>query len=119
MLSVNFKNEFNMIDRGKILQEVSLRCMSISPSVEFLYRQPTRLFLRTGFIWLAYEIQQGDPLGPIISFTLHPLILKIRNNCNLSIQAWYFDDDTVIGDSVEVYKASSIIQSKGPYWDWS
>lgn len=37
MLFVDFKNAFNMIDRGKMLEKVRARYPSISSSVEFLY----------------------------------------------------------------------------------
>lgn len=42
---------------------------------------------------------------------------ETRDNCNLSIQAWYLDDDTVIGDLIEVSNALSIIQSEGPKFE--
>ncbi|GJT06297.1 hypothetical protein Tco_0840759 [Tanacetum coccineum] len=45
-------------------------------------------------------VQQGDPLGPLLfSIVLHPLVCKIRDSFNLSFQAWYLDDGTIIGDT--------------------
>ena len=38
----------------------------------------------------------------------------IHDACSLSIQVWYLDDGTVIEDSVEVNRALTLIQSKGP-----
>jgi hypothetical protein len=37
MLTVDFSNAFNMVDRSAMLQEVRVRCPSISLWVEFLY----------------------------------------------------------------------------------
>lgn len=53
-------------------------------------------------------MQQGDPLGPLLfALTLHPIVKQI------DLQAWYLDDGTVIGDTMEVAKALCIVQDKG------
>jgi hypothetical protein len=45
---------------------------------------------------------------------LHPLVLKVQENCDLPFHAWYLDDGTIIGDSVQVAKALDIISMEGP-----
>lgn len=45
---------------------------------------------------------------------LHPLICKIRDSFNLSLQAWYLDDGTIIGDTLVVGKALELIILDGP-----
>ncbi|XP_026420203.1 uncharacterized protein LOC113316197 [Papaver somniferum] len=62
----------------------------------------------------AKGVQQGDPLGPLLfALTLHPLVFKIVMQCSLDLHAWYLDDGTIIGDTLEVSTALQIIQSEG------
>ncbi|KAK2455796.1 hypothetical protein QL285_003218 [Trifolium repens] len=115
MLTVDFSNAFNMVDRSALLREVRVRCPSISLWVEFLYGQAARLYLGDGYIMSATGVQQGDPLGPLLfALVLHPLVHKIRDNCNLLLHAWYLDDGTIVGDSMEVAKTLDIIREMGP-----
>src|SRR6266487_829484 len=115
MLTIDFSNAFNMVDRSALLQEVRVRCPYISLWVEFLYGQAARLYLGDDHIMAATGVQQGDPLGPLLfALVLHPLIHKIIDNCKLLFHAWYFDDETIIGDSEEVAKSLDIIRETGP-----
>ena len=103
MLTVDFSNAFNMVDRSPLLRKVRMRCPSISLWVEFLYGQAARLCLGDGHIMSATRVQQGDPLGPLLfALVLHPLIHQVRDNCKHLLHAWYLDDGTIIGDSKEV-----------------
>jgi len=115
MLTVDFSNAFNLVDRSALLREVRFRCPSISLWVEFLYGQATRLYLGDGHIMYATGVQQGDPLGPLLfALVLHPLIHQVRDSYKLLLHAWYLDDGNLVGDSEEVAKALDIIQVVGP-----
>ncbi|XP_052627549.1 uncharacterized protein LOC128134140 [Lactuca sativa] len=115
MLTIDFSNAFNLVDRSALLHEVRLRCPSISLWVDFLYGQAARLCLGNTHIRSSTGVQQGDPLGPLLfAIVLHPLLHKIRDNCKLLLHAWYLDDGTLIGDLEEVAKALDTIMVTGP-----
>jgi len=92
MLTVDFSNVFNLVDRSALLREVRLRCPSISLWVEFLYGQAARLYVGDGHrgvcgaIRLGYEAKL-EPIQKIkyVWFGLVRLVLKnifkpIRSN---------------------------------------
>ncbi|XP_052625610.1 uncharacterized protein LOC128132729 [Lactuca sativa] len=115
MLTVDFSNAFNLVDRSSLLHEVKKMCPSISLLVNFLYGQAARLYIGAQHRWSATGVQQGDPLGPLLfDLVLHSLVQKIRDNCKLLLHAWYLDDGTFIGDSEEVARVLNIIRLHGP-----
>ncbi|GKE88146.1 putative reverse transcriptase domain-containing protein, partial [Tanacetum coccineum] len=89
MLTVDFSNAFNLVDRTTLLHEVRTRCPSISLWVDFLYGQSARLYVGDDYIWSTTGVQQGDPLGPLLfALVLHPLVHRIRDCCQLLFHAW-------------------------------
>ncbi|GJS27562.1 putative reverse transcriptase domain-containing protein [Tanacetum coccineum] len=115
MLTVDFSNAFNLVDRTTLLHEVRTRCPSISLWVDFLYGQSARLDVGDDHIWSTTGVQQWDPLWPLLfALVLHPLVHQIRDCCQLLFHAWYLNDGTIIGDVNEVAKAIDIIKAKGP-----
>ncbi|GJU18614.1 putative reverse transcriptase domain-containing protein [Tanacetum coccineum] len=115
MLTVDFSNAFNLVDRSALLHEVRVRCPFISLWVDFLYGQAIRLYIGDTHIWSATGVQQGYPLGALLfTLVLHPLIHKIRDSSKLLLHAWYLDDGTIIGDSEEVSRVLDIIKVSGP-----
>ncbi|GJW55637.1 hypothetical protein Tco_0099722 [Tanacetum coccineum] len=84
MLTVDFSNAFNLVDRTTLLQE-----LSSSRGNPLL-----------------------GPL--LFALVLHPLVHRIRDCCQLLFHAWYLDDGTIIGDTKEVAKAIDIIRAEGP-----
>ncbi|GJW79180.1 putative reverse transcriptase domain-containing protein [Tanacetum coccineum] len=114
MLTVDFSNAFNLVDRSALLHEVRVKCPSISLWVDFLYGQTSRLYIGDTHIWSATRVKQGDPLGPLLfALILHPLLHKIKDSCKLLLHAWYLDDRTVIRDSKEVARVLDIIKVSG------
>ncbi|CAO2814623.1 unnamed protein product [Amaranthus hypochondriacus] len=103
MLLVDFRNAFNLVNRTALLREVRLRCPSLSRWVEFCYSTPARLYYGEHTLRSCQGVQQGDPLGPLLfALVLHPLVCRIRDSFDLCLQAWYLDDDTIIGDTLVV-----------------
>ncbi|XP_076928462.1 uncharacterized protein LOC143592430 [Bidens hawaiensis] len=115
MLTVDFFNAFNLVDRTSLLHEVRSRCPSISLWVDFLYGQSARLYVGDAYIRSTTGVQQGEPLGPLLfALVLHPFVHRIRDRCKLLFHAWYLDDGTIIGDTKEVANALDIIRAEGP-----
>ncbi|XP_026399437.1 uncharacterized protein LOC113295303 [Papaver somniferum] len=115
MLLIDFSNAFHMVSRSQLIKEVLLRFPGISRSVEFCYLRPAKLYYDHYILSSALGVQQGDPLGPLLfALTLHPLVKIIASQCKLDLHAWYLDDDTIIGDTLEVAKDLSIIETEGP-----
>lgn len=115
MLLVDFSNAFNLVERTVLVKEVRERCPSIARWVEFCYSQHARLYYNDSILSSSQGVQQGDPLGPLLfALILHPMVNKIAAECNLDLHAWYLDDGTIAGDTMEVAKALRIIQRDGP-----
>ncbi|KAK9691330.1 hypothetical protein RND81_09G190100 [Saponaria officinalis] len=115
MLLVDFQNAFNMVDRECMLREVSLRCPVLSRWVAFCYGSPARLYYGEHCLLSCQGVQQGDPLGPLLfALVLHPLVCKIRDSFDLTLQAWYLDDGTIVGDTLVVSKVLELIMKEGP-----
>ncbi|GJR90866.1 putative reverse transcriptase domain-containing protein, partial [Tanacetum coccineum] len=115
MLTVDFSNAFNLVDRLALLHEVRVRCPSISLWVAFLNGQESRLYIGDTHISSTTRVQQGYPLGPLLfALILHPLLHKIKDSCKLLLHNWYLDDGTVIGNSKEVVRVLDIIKVNGP-----
>lgn len=115
MLLIEFSNAFNMVSRPHLIKEVLLHCPGISRWVEFCYLRPAKLYYDQYILSSALGVQQGGPLGPLLfALTLHPLVNTIASRCTLDLHAWYLDDGTIIGDTLEVAKTLSIIEVEGP-----
>nr|GEV52001.1 hypothetical protein [Tanacetum cinerariifolium] len=98
-----------------LLEETRVRCPSIAPWVEFCYAQPARIYYDDSILWSCQGVQQGDPLGPLLfALALHPLVQTINQSCELTFQAWYLDDGTIVGDTLMVAKALDIIKTNAP-----
>ena len=98
-----------------MLREVRVRCPTLSRWVEFCYSDPARLYYGEHTLWSCQGVQQGDPLGPLLfALVLHPLVCQIRDSFDLSLQAWYLDDGTVVGDTLVVSQVLELIQLAGP-----
>nr|GEV25202.1 hypothetical protein [Tanacetum cinerariifolium] len=102
-------------DREVMLQEVRTRCPAISRWVKFCYTNPARLYYEEHTLRSCQGVQQGGPLGPLLfALILHPLVCKIKKTFNLSLQAWYLDDGTIIGDTLVVGEVLKVIMDDGP-----
>lgn len=56
MLTVDFTNAFNLVDRTILLREVSVHCPSIYHWVQFIYAKPARLYVRDSCIGASTRV---------------------------------------------------------------
>ena len=116
LLTIDFANAFNSLDRGTIFNEVATHCPRVLPLVTLLYQSPTHLFHGQFKIASQTGVQQGDPLGPFLfALGIHQRIIKkVGEACpSLAFNAWFLDDGTIVGPSAEVRRALSIIEQEG------
>ncbi|GJR91880.1 hypothetical protein Tco_0215891 [Tanacetum coccineum] len=68
----------------------------------------------TSSLYGCDAISSDDPLGPLLfALMLHPLVCKIKDSFNLSLQAWYLDDGTIIGDALVAGEVLKVIMKDG------
>ncbi|GKE30352.1 hypothetical protein Tco_1445736 [Tanacetum coccineum] len=63
-------------------------------------------------LWIDRKVTHWDLF--FFALILHPLLHKNKDSCKLLLHAWYLDDRTVIGDSVEVTRVLDVIKVSGP-----
>ncbi|GKE12715.1 hypothetical protein Tco_1416266 [Tanacetum coccineum] len=62
----------------------------------------------------AFNLVDHEVMLQEVCTLLHPLVSKIRDSFNLSLQAWYLDDGTIIGDTLVVGEVLKVIIEDGP-----
>ena len=67
VLKLDFRNAFNSLRRDKILQAVKSFAPNLLPLAHSAYLSPSLLFLDDKSIESAEGVQQGYPLGPLLS----------------------------------------------------
>ena len=66
LLKPDFRNAFNTVIRDKILAAARDMVPKIFPLIFACYSAPSTLFFRDTSLLSAEDVQQGDPLGPLL-----------------------------------------------------
>ena len=115
-LLLDFSNAFNKINRESMFVEFWRRIPSLSAWIESCYSSQSLLYLGSDTIYSCCGVQQGDPLGPLeFCLALHPVVECIKSEVpDLTLNAWYLDDGTLMGSPEDLVAALRIIEEDGP-----
>ena len=76
------------------------------------YSPPSSLFLHGTTLHSAEGVQQGDPLGPLLScLTIHPLITPLKSE----FRVFYLDDGRIGGPKKEVLQDPQYIECQAAH----
>lgn len=111
LVKLDFKNAFNSINRGMLLEEIYDKFKSLYPFIYQCYRYPTYLSFGRHVINSEWGVQQGDPLGPLcFCLVAHRLAPKLKSKINI----WYMDDVTLVDTPSVVLQDIEEILKIGP-----
>jgi hypothetical protein len=111
ILKIDYKNAFNSIFRGKMLQAVYESAPSLYNLALQSYQSTSHLFYSGQIIPSSLGVQQGDPLGPLFfCLTINHLVRKLKSRVNV----WYMDDGTFGGCALTAAKDLKIILEESP-----
>ena len=119
VLTVDFSNAFNTVDRKSFLQECVCHAPGKAKWAWWCYSQPSTLHHEDqGPLSSPGGVQQGHNLGPLIfALALQPTLEKIaalRGERGLDLVAAYLDDVVLAGDAATVLEALHILQEARP-----
>lgn len=116
VLQIDFANAFNSVHRAKFIEATEKYLPDLAPWIRWTYDTRAELLVSSPegphTILSEEGCQQGDPLGPLMfCLAIHELILEVsRGAPGLHLNAWYFDDGTLVGPSAEVHKALNLLE---------
>ncbi|GAV03960.1 hypothetical protein RvY_14314 [Ramazzottius varieornatus] len=95
LLKLDFRNAFNSVHRGRLLEETQKFLPEIYPFIFQMYRSPTNLIYGEHVIPYARGDQQGGPLSPLLFCLLTRNLSKLLQSPFI---VWYLDEATLGGD---------------------
>jgi hypothetical protein len=115
VVSLDFQNAFNTVDRNRMLEEVIRHRPSISHYVEMSYGCAARQYVGPHVVESTTGVQQGDPLSPLLfALTVHPLVHGIHQECPDLHQGWFLDDGTFVGTVELAQRAVQLVIDRAP-----
>ena len=111
-------NAFNRVSIQAVLDECGLFIPELMPWVSWCYDSHSILWHPKGTISSQSGVQQGDPLGPMLSaLVLRKFVscIEADDGCfDLSLNLWYLDDGMLAGERSAVVCALHLIEELGP-----
>ena len=120
LVTLDFSNAFNLIDRATFLAECDAHMPGLSRWVHWCYDRPSQLRFGKSIISSEVGVQQGDPLGPLLfSLALHVLLRRMARETHsdssaLGLLAAYLDDGVLAGPADVVARAVQVLCEHGP-----
>ena len=118
VFKIDMQNAFYLVSRQAVLDECATSFPELLPWVTWCYGTHPLLWHQLGHLSSETEVQQGDPLGPLLfSLVLQRQISSIDadDDCiQVLFQAWYLDDGVLTGRRSAALRALSLIEELGP-----
>jgi hypothetical protein len=120
VVSLDFQNAFNTVDRNRMLAEVALHCPSIWQYVATTYGCAAHQYVGPHVVDSTTGVQQGDPLSPLLfALTVQPLLLDLHRESPDVRQGWYLDDGTFVGPVPAAQQAVQLVVDRAPAYGLS
>ena len=99
IVKLDFRNAFNCLQRDCMLEQVARMVPEIYAFCLNAYSGQQLILFNNSHIQSATGVQQGDPLGPLLSsITLQPILLRAVSE----LKVGYLDDVTIGGSIQDV-----------------
>ncbi|GAU90716.1 hypothetical protein RvY_03094 [Ramazzottius varieornatus] len=110
LLKLDFRNATNTIHRDGLLRVVREVLPAYHAFVWQTYRHNSKLLFGQHIMESARDVQQGDPLGPLL-FCL--VIESITKTLKSPLNLWYLDDGTIGGEIGRVLSDLLVVVEEG------
>ena len=116
VLQVDFKNAFNLANRGTTYNELLNHFPELAHWVSTCYGVKAILNFGNEKLTSSTGFHQGDPLATLLfSINLQKIVLRIEQETpNLKQNSWILDDGVLVGGKEDIRKALKIIEEDGP-----
>ena len=115
VLTIDFKNAFNSIDRNAFLRAACEHMQPVAAWACWCYSLPSRLLYDGHVIASRTGVQQGDNLGPLLfSLAFHPTLRALKAVQGIDVVVGYLDDVVIAGEAGSVLAPLGALQAALP-----
>ena len=114
LLKIDFRNAFNMIDRGAFVQAACEKFPAMSQWTQWCYGSPSvLLYDHASVIESTRGVQQGDPLGPLYFCCGIAVLVEKIQALQPRYNKWYMDGG-VIGTEAQLLAVWNLLMEESP-----